>query len=80
MERITKGMLGHKVNYLAKLGVYAQLDRHQPGGNKYIWAIETLAGRRVWSGRLTARECLICIVGMIEAIEIGRISGYVQTG
>lgn len=22
-----------------------------------------------WSGRLTARECLICLTGMIEGIE-----------
>ena len=70
MERITRGMLESKVDYLKTLNVHVVLDHHQPGGNKYTWAIETPTGRRVWSGRLTARECLICLVGMIEGIEI----------
>lgn len=75
MERITKGMLIRKIEYLAKLGVHVQLDHHQPGDAKYTWAIETkdkpehLSGRRIWSGRLTAREALICLTGMIEGIE-----------
>ena len=62
MERITKGMLTHKIEYLVKLGVHVQLDHHQPGGAKHVWAIKTkdkpehLTGRRIWSGRLTARE------------------------
>lgn len=71
MERITRGMLQQKVDFLATLGVIVTLDHHQPGGNKYTWAVENLSGsgRIGWSGRMTARECLILLGGMIEGVE-----------
>ena len=71
MERITRKMLQYKVERMKQLGYEVSLDRHQPGGAKYIWAVETLDGsRRIgWSGSLTGRECLILLCGMIEGLE-----------
>ncbi len=71
MERITKGMLDRKVEWLKTLGIEVCLDHHQPGGNRQTWAVETLDGaRRVgWSGRMTKRECLIFLCGLIEGAE-----------
>lgn len=67
MERVTHKQLQRKVDLLAKLGIEISLDRHQPGGAKYTWAVENVEGsvRIGWSGRLTARECLILLCGMI---------------
>ncbi len=73
MERITRGMLEREVTYLQKLGYTdLSLDHHQPGGNKYTWAVEDRTGavRQGWSGRMTARECLILLCGMIHGLEM----------
>ena len=71
MERITRKHLQHKVDWLRRLGVTVTLDHHQPGGNKYTWAVEDVTGskRMGWSGRMTTRECLLYLVGMITGIE-----------
>lgn len=71
MERITRGMLERKISYLHSIGhTDIQLDHHQPGGAKYTWAVETADGsKRIgWSGRMTARECLIFLCGLIEGV------------
>jgi hypothetical protein len=71
MERVTKGMLERKVGWLKALGITVSLDHHQPGGNTRTWAVESLdGGHRVgWSGRMTGRECLILLCGLIEGAE-----------
>lgn len=72
MERITRKHLQRKIDWLHKLGYTdIQLDHHQPGGNKYTWAVEDRTGavRQGWSGRMTARECLIFLCGMIHTLE-----------
>ena len=71
MERITVGMLNRKVEWLKALGIQVSLDHHQPGGNTQTWAVESLDGaRRIgWSGRMTKRECLIFLCGLIEGAE-----------
>jgi len=72
MERITRKHLEHKVEWLKKEGFTdISLDHHQPGGSKYTWAVENAEGscRLGWSGRMTARECLIYLNGMLHAWE-----------
>lgn len=72
MERVTRRMLEGKLHYMERLGFTdISLDHHQPGGNTHTWAVENKAGsvRLGWSGRMTARECLIYLCGMIHILE-----------
>lgn len=65
MERITRGRLERKVKELARVGINVVLDRHQPGGAKFIWKPEDTKGHSLWNGRMTGRECEIFLAGMI---------------
>lgn len=76
MERVTVRHLMAKIEYLKTLGVHLYLDHHQPGGNKYVWAIEIIdpskdygSGRRLYSSRMTTVECSCFLAGMISGIE-----------
>lgn len=72
MERITRGNLEHKVRCLKGLGYIVALDHYGPGGNSYSWAVESEDGskRLGYSGRMTARECWLYLVGMIYIAEL----------
>jgi hypothetical protein len=65
MERITRGVLERQVRLLKSKGIEVVLDHHQPGGNKFTWAVENTKGGRLFSGRMTARECCLFLAGML---------------
>lgn len=71
MERITRKHLDDKLVYLTRLGKSdISLDHHQPGGAKYTWAVENAKGTEsYYLGRMTARECLLFLCGMIEGVH-----------
>lgn len=75
MERITRGHLERKIRELKKLGYTVALDHYGPGGNSHSWAVESEDGSRRlgYSGRMTARECWLYLVGMIYIAELVKV-------